>query len=193
MSEQLTGNEEFTLHDIGLGITISDFWSWAYSDLLNNTYRGVLAEFLVFSALIPSFHLRKRDDWLPYDIASPSGRRTEVKSAAYLQSWTKEYYSQIIFDIAPKRAWTPEQGYSPERKRNSDLYVFCVYTALTKDKSLLNLNLWDFYVLPTAVLNKKAPKQKKIGLQSLLKLKPIKTDYASLGTIIESIDLRQDL
>ena len=51
MNEQLTGNEEFTLHGAGSGITVSDFWSWAYSDLLNNTYRGVLAEFLVFSSL----------------------------------------------------------------------------------------------------------------------------------------------
>lgn len=51
MNEQLTGNEEFTLHGTGAGISVSDFWSWAYSDLLNNTYRGVLAEFLVFSSL----------------------------------------------------------------------------------------------------------------------------------------------
>lgn len=50
MNEQLTGNEEFTLHGTGIGITVSDFWSWAYSDLLNNTYRGVLAEFLVYAA-----------------------------------------------------------------------------------------------------------------------------------------------
>ncbi len=191
MNEQLTGNEEFTLHGTGVEITVSDFWSWAYSDLLNNTYRGVLAEFLVFSALssTPLPDSQMRADWLPYDVTSPSGRRIEVKSAAYLQSWTKEYYSQIIFDIAPKYGWTPEEGYAPESKRNSDLYVFCVYTALTRDKSLLDLDLWDFYVLPTSVLNEKVPEQKKIGLQSLLKLGPVKTDYASLGATIESIDL----
>lgn len=138
---------------------------------------------------VPPPDSQMRVDWLPYDITSPSGRRIEVKSAAYLQSWTKEYYSQIIFDIAPKYGWTPEEGYAPERKRNSDLYVFCVYTALTRDKSLLDLDLWDFYVLPTSVLNEKVPEQKKIGLQSLLKLGPVKTDYASLGATIESIDL----
>ena len=42
MEQQLTGNEEFT---------IKDFWSWAYSDLLDNTQRGVMAEFLVYSSL----------------------------------------------------------------------------------------------------------------------------------------------
>lgn len=49
--DQLTGNEEFTLHGASAGMTVKDFWSWAYSDLLNNTYRGVMAEFLVYSSL----------------------------------------------------------------------------------------------------------------------------------------------
>lgn len=51
MEQQLTGNEEFTLHGSSAGITIKDFWSWAYSDLLDNTQRGVMAEFLVYSSL----------------------------------------------------------------------------------------------------------------------------------------------
>ena len=44
---QLNGNEEFTLGGKSSGTTVKEFWSWAYSDLLNNTLRGVLAEFLV--------------------------------------------------------------------------------------------------------------------------------------------------
>lgn len=32
-------------------LTILDFWGWAYSDCINNTTRGVLAEFLVAAAL----------------------------------------------------------------------------------------------------------------------------------------------
>ncbi len=50
MEQQLTGDEEFTLHGSGAGISVKDFWSWAYSDLLNNTQRGVMAEFLVYSS-----------------------------------------------------------------------------------------------------------------------------------------------
>ncbi|MDO5146101.1 MAG: hypothetical protein Q4D60_03785 [Eubacteriales bacterium] len=49
--EQYTGNEEFTLRGDKTGIRLSDFWSWAYSDLLNNTSRGVMAEFLVEKSL----------------------------------------------------------------------------------------------------------------------------------------------
>ena len=54
--EQLNGNEPFTLRGSDTSIVLQDFWRWAYSDLLNNTLRGVLAEFLVkksFSFLPP--------------------------------------------------------------------------------------------------------------------------------------------
>lgn len=187
----LHGTEEFTLHGTSAGLTVNDFWRWAYSDLLNNTHRGVLAEFLVYSSMgfTPPPDTQMRIDWMPFDLTSPSGRKIEVKSAAYLQSWTEEHFSQILFDIAPKRAWSPKDGYSPKRKRNSDLYVFCVYTALTKEKSILNLDLWDFYVLATSVLDKNIPAQKKISLASLMKYHPVKTDYAHLGAAIESIEL----
>ena len=191
MTEQFNGNEKFTISALEVGISLSDFWSWAYSDLINNTQRGILAEYIVFSSMygIAKSNSQVRNDWMSYDILTPSGRRVEVKSAAYLQSWTKEYYSKILFDISPKHLWSPDEGYSLERKRNCDLYVFCIYTALTRDKSPLNLDLWDFYILPTSILNNKVAEQKTIALQSLLKLSPIKTDYSSLGQNIETLEL----
>ncbi len=192
--EPLTGNEEFTLHGTSTGISVKDFWTWAYSDLIDNTQRGVVAEFLVCSSLnrTPSFpNTHIRTNWLPFDATSPSGRRIEVKSAAYIQAWTPEnIFAQIRFDIGKKLAWdNATASYASEAKRNCDLYVFCLFTAMTKDISLLNLDYWDFYVLPTSVLNEKVPKQKGISLSSLLKLEPVKTDYAGLSAAIESIKL----
>lgn len=188
--ELLTGNEKFTLHGNDAGITILDYWSWSCSDLYDNTMRGVMAEFLVDSSLKSSTPpTQMRVNWLPYDVTSPSGRRVEVKSAAYIQSWTPEdVFSQIKFDIGKKLAWNGAT-YASKPDRNCDLYVFCVFTALTRDISVLNLDYWDFYVLPTSVLNEKVPEQKSIALSSLLKLEPVKTDYAGLGTIIETIKL----
>ncbi len=87
-----------------------------------------------------------------------------------------------------KIAWNGVTSAS-EAKRNCDLYVFCVFTALTRDISVLNLDYWDFYVLPTSILNAKVPNQKHISLSSLLKLEPTKTDYEGLGAVIESIKL----
>lgn len=132
-----------------------------------------------------------RANWLPFDVTSPSGRRIEVKSAAYIQAWTPEnIFAQIRFDIGKKLAWSNDTAtFASEAKRNCDLYVFCLFTAKSKDVSLLNLDYWDFYVLPTSVLDEKVPNQKGISLSSLLKLNPIKTDYAGLGNVIETIPL----
>ena len=190
--ERLTGNEEFTLHDSGAGITVMDFWRWAYSNLIDNTQRGVMAEFLVYSSLNSNpQYAQMRENWLPFDATSPSGRRIEVKSAAYIQAWTPEnIFAQIRFDIWKKLAWNNESAnFASEAKRNCDLYVFCLFTAKTKDVSLLNLDYWEFYVLPTSALNEKVPNQKGIALSSLLKLKPVKTDYTGLSEAIETIKL----
>ena len=158
--EQLNGNEPFTLHGSDTSIMLQDFWRWAYSDLLNNTHRGVLAEFLVHSA--------------------------------HLQAWTPEdVFSQISFDIAKKFAWDGA-AYASMAMRNSDLYVFCVFTARTRDVSILDLDYWDFYVLPTSVLNEKVPEQKTITLSSLLKLEPVKTDFAGLPAAVESVRLSSE-
>lgn len=132
-----------------------------------------------------------RENWLPFDVTSPSGRRIEVKSAAYIQAWTPEnIFAQVRFDIGKKLAWdNATASYASEAKRNCDLYVFCLFTAMTKDVSLLNLDYWDFYVLPTSVLNEKLPNQKSIVFSALQKLNPVKTDYAGLGAVIETIKL----
>ena len=192
MKQQLTGDEEFILHDANIGITVMDFWRWAFSDLIDNTQRGVMAEFLVYSSLNRiSLDTQKRENWLSFDVTSPSGRRIEVKSAAYIQTWTPEnIFAQIRFDIRKKLAWDNVTATSATvAKRNCDLYVFCLFTAKTKEVSILNLDYWDFYVLPTSILDEKIPNQKGISLSSLLKLEPVKTDYARLGSVIESIKL----
>ncbi len=192
MKQQLTGDEEFILHDANIGITVMDFWRWAFSDLIDNTQRGVMAEFLVYSSLNRiTLDTQKRENWLSFDVTSPSGRRIEVKSAAYIQTWTPEnIFAQIRFDIRKKLAWDNVTATSATvAKRNCDLYVFCLFTAKTKEVSILNLDYWDFYVLPTSILDEKIPNQKGISLSSLLKLEPVKTDYARLGSVIESIKL----
>lgn len=66
---------------------LGDFWSWACSDLANNTMRGVLAEYLVATALDAA--AGTRTEWDTVDIRTPDKWRVEVKSAAYLQSWAQ--------------------------------------------------------------------------------------------------------
>ncbi len=81
--EALGGDDRFA----GLDATVADFWSWAFSDLRANTTRGVLAEFLVAKAVGATQPVREA--WDNYDVLAPDGTRIEVKSSAYLQSWTQ--------------------------------------------------------------------------------------------------------
>ena len=37
------GSEPFSYDTVNTGHTLFDFWRWAYSDIISNAYRGVLA------------------------------------------------------------------------------------------------------------------------------------------------------
>ncbi len=183
---RLTGNEHFTFDDMPIGKLLSDFWAWNSSDLLNNTLRGALAEFIVATALELDTDICRKDR-TPYDLETPSGIKIEVKSSAYLQSWSADRISNIRFSINPTRAWYAETSFDDEVKRQSDVYVFCVYASKTKEDTPLLLDQWEFYVIPTSTLNQKCGNQKSISLNSLLSLNPMKTDFDNLLFIIKNI------
>ena len=56
----------------------------AVADIVGNTNRGALAEFIVARAI--GSEPAVRNDWAAYDLETPSGIKVEVKSSAYLQS-----------------------------------------------------------------------------------------------------------
>jgi hypothetical protein len=101
------GAEVFHADGKTLPFSLHDFWCWSTSDLLNNTTRGVLAEFLVASALdIPTTGVR--DPWAAFDLQTIDGVKIEVKSAAYLQSWAQKQPSSVLFHVPRTRAWDPD-------------------------------------------------------------------------------------
>ncbi len=147
-------------------MTISDFWSWAYSDVLVNTNRSVFAEFLVGSAL--GVLDKPRVEWDAVDLRY--GTKTiEVKCSAYLQSWEQKANSIISFDIEKKKAWHADSNtYEKEPVRSADCYVFCLFKEQEKDTAnILDINSWEFYVLPTNRINDELKEQKSIGLETL--------------------------
>ena len=129
---------------------ILDYWSWAYSDIVGNTNRGALAEFIVARAI--GSEPAVRNDWASYDLEAPSGIKVEVKSSAYLQSWHQTTVSAPSFSIRKAKEWSPETNeFGEERRRHSDVYVFCLL-AYKGDKRLLDpldLSQWEFYVVKT--------------------------------------------
>jgi len=178
-----SGDEPFTNNGKPINTNLSDFWQWAYSDLLNNTHRGKLAEFIVASALDVADGIG--GTWDKYDLTF-EGIGIEAKSAAYLQSWHQEKLSDISFDIRPTLAWNATTGkYDTEQKRQADVYVMCLLKH--KDKNTvnpLNLEQWEFYVVETSMLNELLPVQKRVSL-GFLKKHITPCDYSDIRNFVE--------
>lgn len=183
-----TGDEPFS-HQTPLPLTLRDFWRWSASDLVSNATRGVLAEFIVASALGVAGGVRA--EWDAFDLLTPSGLKVEVKSAAYLQSWYHKKLSPVTFGIRPTRLVDADtNAVASELKRQADVYVFCLLAH--KDKATvdpLDLSQWNFYVLLAAVLDDKIPGQKTLALSRLLALNPVAVSYDGLAAAVEACGL----
>jgi hypothetical protein len=164
---------------IGLdGVTVGDFWSWAYSDILSNRNRSVFAEFLVGTAL--NVTDKPRIEWDAVDLRY-GDRKIEVKSAAYVQSWKQAALSTISFDIGMKESWDAVSAtFLREPIRSADCYVFCLYAEKdTLKVNVLNVAHWHFFVILTEQINQAFGNQKSVRLSRIQSLcQPV--DYHNL-------------
>lgn len=180
-----TGHEHFHLSGESLPDNLLGFWQWSSSNILANAMRGILAEYIV--AMDIGGQGETRNLWDAYDLLTSDGIKVEVKSASYLQSWAQTKHSDISFGIQPTSKWT-EEGVSPKKQRQADIYVFSLLAH--KDKTTvdpLDLGQWEFYVLATEVLNRSRPNQKKISLSRLLRLDPIPCRYGEISNAIRQL------
>ena len=180
------GSEPITSGGAPTGARLLDFWRWSLSDLLDNATRGVLAEFLVGMAL-GCLDGAWRTEWDAYDLETADGTTIEVKSAAYLQTWHQDKLSRISFGIAPTLGWDARTDtYSAQRKRQADVYVFCLLAHRDKQTvDPLDTDQWVFYVVPTPKLDEAVGAQATIGLSSLLtRVRPHEVGYEELAAAI---------
>ena len=84
---KLTGEEAFVeggrIADdapVGHSMTVLDFWRWSASDLLSNTMRGIVAEYIVAKAL--GLTDQPREEWRAYDLE----RRSKLQNLSALSS-----------------------------------------------------------------------------------------------------------
>jgi hypothetical protein len=163
-----TGNETFRDGSDDTPFTLLDYWQWAHSNLLTNTQRGVLAEYLVGRAL--GLTESPREEWAPVDFITSTGLKIEVKSSSYIQAWHQQRHSRCAFTIKETRGWSSATNtFDSEVKRQADVYVFCLLKHLEKSTvDPMNLEQWEFYVVASSDLS--LAKSKSIGLQSVRKL-----------------------
>ena len=94
--------------------------------------------------------------------------------------------TEIKFGIAQTIGTKDNENYDGVKRRWADFYVFCILE--NKDQKIINpldVEQWAFYVLETKILDKLRTEQKTIGLNSLLRLNPIKCKYSELKKIID--------
>ena len=180
-----SGLEHFRNGSDVLGFDLLSFWQWSASDLASNALRGRLAEYLIAQALGIADGLRA--EWDAFDLVSRRGLTIEVKSAAYLQTWSQKALSTIKFKIAPTRAWEATTNVlAADSRRQASVYVFALLSH--KDKPSLDpmdLSQWQFYLLSKAALDARLANQKQVSLATLLKLEPVMCSFGTLATAIE--------
>ena len=182
-AKTLEPETEFRVPEESPAARLVDYWQWSGSSLMDNTARGVLAEFLVGRAL--GLTGEPRREWDGYDLRLPCGKTIEVKSSARIQSWPQKKCSPLKFGIAPRRtSWDSKTG---KELKNSDLrrwahiYVFCTLESrhIHKHRQALDTDQWRFYVVPTSILNEEFPVEKEQKTVTLGSLK------SRLGTRLE--------
>lgn len=116
---------------------------------------------------------------------TPEGIKVEVKSAAFLQGWHQKKLSKVSYNTPKTRAWSPDTNrLDDDPKRQADVYVFALLAH--QDKATLDpmdLKQWEFYVVPTKVLNERKRSQHSITLKSLKSL----CDAVSFGELLGAV------
>ena len=165
------GDEKFICNGNELDITVLDFWRFTYSDL-NSDPRDYLAEFLVSKALGIDTPYNK-EAWTLFDILYGS-TRVEVKCTGYFQTWRTDN------KVSQNRYYSIKPAHDKVKntfERQNDIYVFCLLLGNTREEANpLNLNNWEFYIVPTSVINKECQEANTIRLGRIKKM-----GYKALG------------
>ena len=180
-----TGKEKLEFKGKELPFTIQNYWQINLSQLLLNVTRGGFAEYIVLCALskVMGDALQQcKTGMEAWDIDGPEiilpggttrRSRIEVKSAASVQIDTPDEKepislpaSHLTFSI---RRAIDFSSNDTEAHHNNDLYVFAHYKATRKAENILDLDLWEFYVYPTYLIeeNPSLAKQKTISVRRL--------------------------
>lgn len=200
----LTGDEAFSCGDATLDTTVKDFWAWSMSRLMGDGPRGDLAEFIVNTALGVDTTIPKKG-WGECDIIYDRHRfgedplRIEIKCSTYLQAWERPSLSKPVFSIAKTincDIGEYEGGYryigrdgSPPQRR-SELYIFCLFAATERELAdPMKLDQWEFYIVPTKLINEKLGDQRKISLQGIERLGISKCGYNGIKAIVDTLDV----
>lgn len=189
----LRGDEQFQFKQTFLNETVKDFWAWSMSRLLADGPRGDLAEFIVNTALGMDTTNAKRG-WGECDIIY-NGIRIEIKCSSMLQAWERKTPAKPVFSISKTLncdiretetgyQYIGRDGFPAERR--SELYVFCLFANADRETAdPMKLDQWEFYIVPTKVINEKCHDKRSISLGGLAKLGYSTVNYCEIKSVVD--------
>lgn len=148
---------------LGLDAAVSDFWRWAFSDLRDNTVRGILPEFLVAAAVGRSNQRRK--GWDNFDMETSSGLRVEVKALGLPadlvagQALTAELRPRSSSELGREHQRVRRRARNPRRRVRARVHTCRDH--VTYDA--LDIGQWEFYVVPAVPVRDCGYKSATVG------------------------------
>ena len=183
----MTGKEKFLCGGKELVFDMDDFWRFHYSNIYS--LHGEIAEFVVARALGIT-DAQNAAYWTLWDI-SYRNIRIEVKATAYFHLWNTDgkVSQQRTFSIAAANgSYDPQKSGNAEFCRQNDIYVFCLNNGETMESSYpLNMDNWEFYVVPTSFLNEHCADNKKISIGRIRSFGFVPLAYEALKPTIDKI------
>lgn len=177
-------NEKFIFNNNELDFGILDLWESKYSNIFN--MQDVIAEFLVEKALGID-KAQNTDYWTLYDILY-RGCRIEIKQTGYYHPWNENGEISNIrrFGITMANSNYEFEDMENKIERQNDIYIFCLNTGETKENSNpMNIANWEFYIVPTKIINNICGDNKTIGLNKVREI----SKKVTYDKIKETIDL----
>ena len=157
----------------------------AFGDqVIQNDFRGIVAETIVESALGPDWRCCS-GDWLGWDFEHCDQTRLEVKQSAARQTWpAPKGVSPPRFDIRTRAGYYVGNEWHQKSGRHANIYVFAYHPVADASADHLDPKQWVFYVVPAERL----PPSKTIGLARITGLASA-TAWEGLFAAVEQVCL----
>lgn len=191
--KKLKGDELF-LNSGGSDMKVSDFWSYAFSNLNSNVLRGALAEFFIEAALKENCEIDIRNPWGDFDILYKEFR-IEVKCSSFLQDWDQDILTNVNFtglkanDLYWSSAVNGKQIQNKENKKyKADIYILSLLAEKSPEKlNILDLKQWRFFILTLNELKKLTNSGNSISLRKLEKNRVKDVSFSEIKNELEKI------
>lgn len=178
-------------------VSKQDFLDWAFGDSLDNVLRGVIAEYLVHTAV--GGINAQRSNWDAFDVQLADGTTIEVKAAGLAQSWSSKKPTPPSYAISPKsQPWSAEEGRWIERTgRLADLWVFAFHAETDASRAdPFSTAQWEFQVASSKWLDERFGNQKSVRRSVLLDsgLRPVSYDelLSAVQECVRSLSRQDD-